>query len=300
MRRDDSVVASLKQLLPDVEQIEHVRSVGGGCISDAKQVRARFGDGTETLLFVKSNDDSFLDNFESECDGLSRLAACDAISIPRPLAVGSADGRSWLVLQWIDEGSRQSDFFETFGASLAQMHRVSLGDQVGLSRDNYLGSAHQINTPTTNWSEFFATHRIGYQIQWAVQQGVDAQLRRDCESIINQMPDLLSGRHEKTSLLHGDLWSGNYLCGVNDEPVLIDPAVYHGCREAEFGMLNLFGSCPPLFYESYGHHFPLPDGWQRRVRVYVLYHLLNHLNLFGSGYLGQCRSLAAEILRSRE
>jgi fructosamine-3-kinase len=111
------------------------------------------------------------------------------------------------------------------------------------------------------------------------------------------MDQLLAGRDPQTSLLHGDLWSGNYLCDCEDRPVVIDPAVYYGCREAEFGMLRLFGSCPDDFYESYMETFPLPGGWQHRVSVYVLYHLLNHLNLFGSGYHDQCKRLAAEILR---
>ena len=112
------------------------------------------------------------------------------------------------------------------------------------------------------------------------------------------MPELLQGRDDETSLLHGDLWSGNYLCDERGEPVVIDPAVYRGCREAEFGMIRLFGACPPTFERAYCDTFPLPDGWHRRVSVYVLYHLLNHLNLFGSGYLGQCHQVTDEILRS--
>jgi fructosamine-3-kinase len=122
-------------------------------------------------------------------------------------------------------------------------------------------------------------------------------LQRDCEQIIDLMDDLLEGREDQTSLLHGDLWSGNYLCDREGDAVIIDPAIYYGCREAEFGMLRLFGSCPGDFYESYLDTFPLPAGWQRRVSVYVLYHLLNHLNLFGTGYRSQCQRLAAEILR---
>lgn len=291
------IALALRQLVPSIETVRAESSVGGGCISDARRVSVTLGDGRDETMFVKSNSESFLDNFEAECDGLARLRSADAITVPEPVAVGIAGGRSWLVMQWIELESRGSSFFERFGEQLAQLHRATLGDAIGLDRDNYLGSADQINTPCDDWPEFFATHRIGYQIRWAAERGVDDRLERDCERIIDQMPQLLTGREAATSLLHGDLWSGNYLCGGGGEPVVIDPAVYYGCREAEFGMLELFGSCPPAFYDAYQDCFPMPDGWQRRVKVYVLYHLLNHLNLFGTGYLGQCRTLAADILR---
>jgi len=292
------LTSPLRQLIPGLSSVREDASVGGGCISDARRVVARMDDGNTATLFVKSNAESFLDNFQSEWDGLGRLRAAEAIAVPDPMAVGVADGRAWLVLEWVDLGSRGSSFFAQFAEQLAALHRNTLGSRIGLDRDNYLGSADQINTPCDDWAEFVATHRIGFQIRWATQRGVDDQLRRDCEKSIDKMPDLLRGRESATSLLHGDLWSGNYLCDADGEPVLIDPAIYYGCREAEFGMLKLFGSCPPEFYQAYQDHFPMPDGWQRRVRVYVLYHLFNHLNLFGSGYLEQCRSVAAEILYS--
>ena len=294
---------ALNSLFPSLDAVEQVSPVGGGCISEARRVRVRFDDGNSRDLFVKSNAASFLDNFEAEWDGLTRLSNVGAIRVPKPLAVGVVDGRSWLVLPWCETGSPGAGYFEGFAKRLAALHRCSAGAQVGLVRDNYLGSAKQVNTPSIDWAEFFAVHRIGYQIRWAVSRGldggteVDGVLRRDCEQIMRRMPQLLGGREEATSLLHGDLWSGNYLCAADGEPVLIDPAVYHGCREAEFGMLKLFGSCPAEFYETYLDHFPLPAGWQQRVQVYLLYHLLNHLNLFGCGYLGQCRSTAAAILR---
>ncbi len=288
---------ALQHLFPSLDAVEQVSSVSGGCISEARRVRVRFGDGRSQDLFVKSNSESFVDNFKAEWDGLTRLSCVDAIQIPQPLAVGVVAGNSWLVLPWLETSSPGVDFFARFAKRLAALHRCSAGMQVGLPRDNYLGSAKQVNTPSTDWAEFFAVHRIGYQLRWAVRQGVDDCLRRDCEQIVRRMSELLAGREATTSLLHGDLWSGNYLCDTDGEPALIDPAVYHGCREAEFGMLKLFGSCPAEFYDAYLADFPLPTGWQQRVQVYLLYHLLNHLNLFGSGYLSQCRSTAAAILR---
>ncbi len=289
----------LSELVEGIGRVTDVRSVGGGCISEASRVSVGDDRGRQRVLFVKRNDASFLENFRCEWDGLLQLAGPDAIGVPAPIAVGVAEGASWLVTEWIEPGSQGSGFFSRFGQELAELHRQTLGDRIGLDRDNYLGAAPQPNQPCESWPDFFAQRRIGFQIGWAVDQGLaSGTLRRDCERIVESMDSLLRGRAEQTSLLHGDLWSGNYLCADDGRPVIIDPAVYYGCREAELGMLRLFGSCPSQFYDAYHDTFPLPTGWQRRTSVYVLYHLLNHLNLFGSGYLGQCQSTAAEILRS--
>lgn len=287
---------ALNKLVGPTELLS-VCSIGGGCISDAFRVNVVSKDGPRSL-FVKSNDLSFLDNFQPEWLGLQQLGDTQVIRVPTPLAVGSAAGKSWLVLQWVDQGSQPSDFYETFGRRLAQMHHDTNGSKIGADQDNYLGAAIQKNTRTTCWPTFVAEHRLGFQLRWSVDQGYcDSQLRQNCEAIIDQVTQLLSGRDHTTSLLHGDLWSGNYLCDTDGEVVLIDPAAYRGCREAEFGMLKLFGACPPQFYEAYQSTWPMPDGWQRRSDIYMLYHLLNHLNLFGSGYLSQCKSLSAAILK---
>jgi protein-ribulosamine 3-kinase len=288
---------ALKELVPFVASIEAVQSVGGGCISDAKRVSIVDDTGNSRTLFVKSNDASFLDNFRCEWDGLVRLGQPNVIGVPVPIAVGVVDEQAYLVTGWIDQRQTGSDFFAQLGKHLADLHRATLGSQIGLDRDNYVGAARQVNSPTRTWSEFVAVNRIEFQLRWAIDQGLgDSKLQRDCRQIIRSIDKLLDGREESTSLLHGDLWSGNYLCESDGRPVIIDPAVYYGCREAEFGMLKLFGSCPESFYEAYTERFPLRNGWQRRTQVYVLYHLLNHLNLFGSGYHSQCRQVAAEIL----
>ena len=277
--------------------IDH-RQVGGGCISEALRVTLSGENQAKRHLFVKRNDASFLDNFGCEALGLRQLAEADAIGVPNLLAVGCVNEQAWLVTEWIEQSSPTSGFFETFGQQLAGLHRATMGSEIGWQRDNYLGAATQVNAASPTWPEFFAEHRLGFQIRWATDQGhADRRLRRDVKAIIDQMPDLLQGRVDETSLLHGDLWSGNYLCDASGNAVIIDPAVYRGCREAEFGMIRLFGSCPPAFYAAYQQAFPLPDGCRRRVSVYVLYHLLNHLNLFGQGYLSQCHCVAAEILQ---
>ncbi|NNE01386.1 MAG: phosphotransferase [Pirellulaceae bacterium] len=290
--------AVLETLLHEPVDGVSVRGVGGGCISEARRIVFRQGE-RERVLFAKENSPEFLDNFQCESEGLLQLAAVDQIGVPQPLAVGLAEGRSWLLTEWIDESSRSNGFFDRFGRRLAAFHRASDGIEIGWQRDNYLGAAKQLNSTVKSWAEFVAECRIGYQVRWASDQGYrDARLQRDCRSIMNQMDQVLAGREDRTSLLHGDLWSGNYLCDTSGQPVIIDPAVYRGCRESEFGMLKLFGSCPIDFYDAYQDAWPMPEGWQQRSRVYVLYHLLNHLNLFGSGYLEQCRSTAADVLRA--
>ena len=288
----------LTSLLDEPCRVIDHRPVGGGCISDAMRITVvKEEDNEPSSLFLKRNNASFLDNFQCEQLGLQQLAEVSEIRVPHPIAVGRVDDNAWLVTDWIEQSSPPPDFFEAFGCQLANLHRATLGTEIGWQRDNYLGAARQINDAATSWPDFVAEHRIGFQLRWAVDQGLaDDRLACDVQTIIRRMPSLLQGRDDQASLLHGDLWSGNYLCDVTGNPVIMDPAVYRGCREAELGMIRLFGSCPPSFYEAYQQAFPLPDGCWRRVSVYVLYHLLNHLNLFGHGYLCQCHASAAEIL----
>lgn len=308
LHANNALQSAINSLMPSAKglstEVLQAQSVSGGCISDAQRVRIRRGP-DEQDLFVKRNDASFLNNFQCEADGLQQLSNADAIRIPTMLAVGHHQDQAWLITQWIDEDRSQAsseEFFVLFANQLSQLHRKTLhhstsGQQIGWPTDNYLGATRQPNAATDSWAEFVAEHRIGFQMRLAIDQGHrDQNLEQNLSRIVSQMDTILSDRADETSLLHGDLWSGNYLSDRNGQPVIIDPAVYRGCREAEFGMLKLFGSCPAVFYETYQAIWPMPDGWQRRVDVYILYHLLNHLNLFGSSYLGQCKSLAAKIL----
>jgi len=302
---DSDVSTALCELIDPSTKISQVRPIAGGCISNAMRITLESDRLGHRTVFAKANATSFETNFRSEWDGLIALAAADSILVPKPIAVGTVAERSWLITEWVETQLQLENFFEEFGRQLAELHRLTTGSLIGWPHDNYLGAAIQPNAATGTWVEFVAQNRIGYQLRWAIdQQRVNAKLRRQCEAIVAAMPELLAGRVDETSLLHGDLWSGNYLFGTVNEnvagvPVIIDPAVYYGCREAEFGMLKLFGSCPPEFYDAYQSTWPMADGWQRRTNVYVLYHLLNHLNMFGSGYLGQCHHLAGEILLAK-
>ncbi|OUW82503.1 MAG: hypothetical protein CBD74_07065 [Saprospirales bacterium TMED214] len=298
MLMDDLQRAFSTLLSPDLTVVDQ-QSLAGGCISEACRVVTEDDQERQQQWFVKMNRESFLGNFQAEVDGLTSLAAVEAIETPQPEAVGVSGDQAWLIMKWIDQQTPGKNFFRDFGARLAEMHRCTSGTRIGLNRDNFLGAAKQINCSTERWIDFVAENRLGFQLRWGIDQRlIDDSLRRDCEGVIAGLDQWLKGRLEKTSLLHGDLWSGNYLCNLEGQPVVIDPAVHYGCPEAEFGMLMLFGACPASFYDSYQQVFPMNAGWQRRVNVYVLYHLLNHLNLFGGGYHGQCQQIAGEILRA--
>lgn len=295
-------IASLLSVNPATLKLS---PVAGGCISTAYHVQVQAELSKTIDYFVKVNSRTFLDNFEAEANGLKLMRqACASskqrLTIPEPITVATVGDQAFLLMDWIETSRRKPRHFqEEFGHALATFHLASRGDRIGLEQDNFLGSAQQINSTKSSWIEFVAENRLNFQLKWAIQQSrATSTLKQDVETIIGKLLEILITEDTSTSLLHGDLWSGNYLCDSGGLPVLIDPAVYYGHREAEFGMLKLFGGCSPEFYEAYNSTWPLEEGWERRVQVYVLYHLLNHLNLFGSAYLSQCQTMARDILRS--
>ncbi|EMI56968.1 fructosamine kinase family protein [Rhodopirellula sallentina] len=298
----ENVLAELAPELAGWEFVER-RSVGGGCISQAERVTIECSDAepNRRTIFWKSNSADFLDNFRCEADGLRSLAKTDSLRTPRVLGVGEASGRSHLLLEAI-ERARGGVEYRRFGDALAEHHRSTEGSEIGWITDNYLGASPQRNQwdkGSGTWPDFVVQRRIEPQVRMAADRDLlDPRLKSYLKDIIRNMESLLSGRENRTSLLHGDLWSGNFWSDPSGAPVWIDPAVYRGCREAEFGMVELFGGCSRPFYEAYQSRWSMPDGWKRRVEVYVLYHLLNHLNLFGVSYQQSCRDRATSILRA--
>ena len=303
----------LSRLLAAPTTVLDRRELGGGCISDVSvvsidtddaELRNRIANPESSdgrlRVVIKRNSADMESNFRCEADGLAALSDVGAVHVPTVYGVAVIDGHAYLAMEWIEAspGRGSTALFERFGKQLAELHRTTSGRRIGWHEDNFLGSARQPNAACSSWDAFFAERRIGYQIRWACDQGlVDSTLQSDCETIVSRMGDLLSGRDDATSLLHGDLWSGNYLFDSGGEPVLIDPAVYYGCREAEWGMIKWFGGCPPEFERAYLEAWPMPDGWRRRVQIYLLYHQLNHLNLFGGSYAEGCRRTARDVLR---
>jgi len=263
---------------------------GGGCINDARRIVLE--DGRE--YFMKSNPRPLPGMFPREAEALERMAEVGAIRVPRPVgAGGEGKGQTpFIVMEHIPTGSPKSGFHESFGRRFAQFHLDSQHDRFGFDHDNYLGSTPQPNGWEEDWVEFWRKHRLGFQLDLARKNGYsDSTLDRLGEGLMNRLPEIIGAPEEPACLLHGDLWGGNYLADDQGEPVLIDPAAYYGRREADLAMTLLFGGFGSAFYSAYEEVWPLEAGSKDRLEIYKLYHLLNHLNLFGGSYYSGCLSI---------
>lgn len=229
--------------------------------------------------------------FLKEANGLIELKKAKAIKVPDVILAE----KDFILMEFINSSSRSKSFFKDFGIKFSQMHKYS-SPGFGFYEDNYIGANPQENIPAKDeekdWIEFYFNKRILYQYKLAEKNGYSTnELRKGIFKLENKIEEILSGSEEPPSLLHGDLWSGNYMVDENGDACLIDPAVYYGHREADLGMTKLFGGFSSEFYNAYNENFPLPDGAGYRENLYKLYHVLNHLNLFGRGYYSQAISL---------
>lgn len=266
-------------------KITSFRAVSGGCINHAGSIELVDG----RKYFLKSNAASPPTMFQCEATGLTELAKARAIAVPQVITCGRSGTTNFLVLDWIESVARQPDFSQQLGRQLAAVHQTAISDRFGFGTSNFLGSTEQPNDWRNDWVEFWAENRLEYQLRLARDRGLGGpELQKLGQRLLDRLPGYLEIGHERPSLIHGDLWSGNYLVGAGGEPVLIDPAVYFGCREAEFGMTTLFGGFDDDFYAAYNEVFPMADNSSDRIAIYRLYHLLNHLNLFGTSYLSGC------------
>ena len=260
-------------------RVQNAAPIGGGMICHA----ARVGLGDHADVFVKWGRDETPDLFAAEADGLRRLRDARALRVPEVLAVGDA----FLVLEYVAPrpGGDEDRFATRFGEGLARLHRGSQAALFGLDRDNYLGRFVQINTPQSgDWAAFYRERRLLPQIALAKDLGrMPAGRERLLDGVLERLDALLDGLDARPALLHGDLWSGNFLA-AGDEPVLVDPAVYYGEREIEIAFIELFGGFPPGFLPAYRAAFPLDPGYERRRPLHQLYPLLVHLNHFGERY----------------
>jgi protein-ribulosamine 3-kinase len=273
----------------DPATIASEQSLSGGCINDARRIELTDG----RRFFLKSNKDPLPGLFEREAEGLAALAVSGAVRVPSLIGTGGGDGtcEPFIVLEMIEAGPRAADFSEAFGRGLAQLHRASTADRYGFDADNYIGATPQPNKWADEWIEFWQEHRLGYQVRLAHDNGYGSAMGPLAQKMADRLDHWIGEPDEPPTLCHGDLWSGNYLVDQAGHAVLIDPATYYGRREADLSMTTMFGGFDSYFYGAYREAWPLADGWEARLDIYQLYHHLNHLNLFGTGYLSGCETI---------
>ena len=244
-------------------------------------------------VFVKTGPASSLPMFEAEAEGLRELAAANAIRVPAVVDCGLDNGAAFIAIERLHFERATTAVEAVFGEQLANLHRHTK-EQHGWHRDNTIGPTPQHNPWTDDWIDFFREYRLRFQLDLAARNGYTGELQSLGDRLERRLPDLFEGYEPAASLCHGDLWSGNW--GVTDGvPVIFDPAVYYGDRESDIAMTMLFGGFGRAFYRAYEESWPMADGHQRRLKLYQLYHVLNHLNLFGSGYMGQAMKLLRDL-----
>ena len=268
-------------------RIMDTKNLSGGCISNAYKIKMK----SDKSYLLKINNDSPTDMFEKEAHGLNELQKPDVIRVPGAKIFSN----NYIVTEFIESGRKSGSFFRVFGKQFADLHKYK-GTAFGFFEDNYIGSTPQKNmtegSEDKDWSEFYFNKRLLLQLMLCEKNGYTSEeLTKSFGRLENKIGEILKGSEEEPSLLHGDLWSGNYMVDDEGNPCIIDPAVYYGHREADLGMTKLFGGYPEEFYASYNESYPLKDGWKYRESIYKLYHVLNHLNLFGRGYYSQAVSL---------
>ena len=231
--------------------------------------------------------------FEAEAEALREMAATATVRVPGPVCFGEFGGQAYVVMEHLELGG--SADMAAFGRQFAAMHRVT-AEQFGWRIDNTIGSTPQPNTPTDNWIEFWRERRLGFQLETAARNGYGGALQRLGERLLVEMPALFVGHEARPSMLHGDLWGGNYGALRDGTPVIFDPAFYYGDREADLAMTALFGGFGSRFYAAYDEAWPLDAGYGVRKIFYNIYHVINHLNLFGGGYEGQAIGMIERVL----
>ncbi len=282
-----AVEAAVAAALGPGHAIERAAPASGGCIHDSFVVQCG-----SVSLFVKTNGAALAAAFAAEADGLAALIAA-GMRAPRPLGQGVAGRHAYLVMEYLDLADRGD--WGAMGRALAAMHRAT-GRQFGWRRDNFIGSTPQSNPGHDDWTGFWREARLLPQLALAGRNGLGLRLIDAGERLAAMLPRLLAGHAPQASLLHGDLWSGNAAFLAEGSPVLFDPAVYFGDREADLAMTELFGGFPRSFYAAYREAWPLNPGYELRRDLYNLYHVLNHANLFGGGYMAQAQALIGRLL----
>jgi fructosamine-3-kinase len=286
----DAIGRALSRAGYDV-QVSRFESVAGGSINRAAIVHTTGG-----TFFVKGNSRPIPDQFEREVEGLAALAAADSgLVVPAPIAWEA----TFLVLEHVPSGRQAADYDEQMGRGLAALHATRALDgkppRFGFEHDNYCGATPQPNPWESEWIPFYREHRLRHMVELAAaDRGWSSGDRATFDRLLDRLDDLLVGG--EPALIHGDLWSGNAHVGPNGEASIIDPAAYFGHREAELGMMSLFGGFARRVWDAYDEAMPLEPGWRERLPLYELYHVLNHYVLFGGGYGSKAVSIASRYV----
>jgi fructosamine-3-kinase len=268
--------------------------VGGGCIHTALQLTGRTPTGARDY-FAKVNDADHSAMFVAEAEGLAAIRDAKAVRVPEVIAQGANDDASWLVLEWLPLASLAPASAASLGGALAAQHRVPQRS-FGWPRDNFIGATPQRNTPSDDWLEFFRDRRLHAQLRFAAANRLPSRMIDRGERLAADCGAFLRNYTPERSLLHGDLWGGNASALPDGTPVVFDPAVYVGDREADVAMTELFGGFPRDFISAYRSHWPLDGGYTVRRDLYNLYHVLNHANLFAGGYVRQSADAIEKLL----
>ena len=263
------------------KKIINIHPLSGGDTNDV--YRLYFTDRTAVIKLNDAN--RFPGMFAAEATGLHLLAEHSTFTIPKVLFEGQVEGQSYLITEYIDSANKTFDFWEDFGHKLAHLHQQS-APYFGLEKDNYIGSLPQSNAKEITTVDFYIRQRIQPQIALAGEKGYNftkiSSFYKNVETII---PD------EASSLIHGDLWGGNYMVDHLGKPCLIDPAIAYAPREMDIAMMQLFGGFDPIVFNEYNEAFPLENRWNDRIELWQLYYLLVHLNLFGNSYFDRVNSI---------
>ena len=302
----DKIAAHISETTGETFSLDNRHSVSGGCINQGYSISS-----SSRAYFAKINQASQIAMFEAEALGLQQMRATQTIRVPEPICWGTEGNSAYIVLEWLDLGSRGGErAWEEMGRKLAAMHKYTppnppllrggeernstlLRGFFGWDINNTIGSTVQINNWTVNWAEFWAERRIGYQLKLARRRGGHFP---QGERLLEMIPELLAGYEPQPSLVHGDLWGGNAGVTSAGEPVIFDPATYFGDREVDIAMTELFGGFPAQFYRGYNQVWSLDGGYERRKSLYNLYHILNHFNLFGGSYESQANQMINRVL----
>lgn len=268
--------------------VQHCRAMAGGCINEAAVLEDE-----HRSYFVKRNRPDLLDMFEAEAAGLRAILSSGCVRAPAPVATGSDRHHSWLVLEHIElcGACAAADL----GRQLADLHR-STADAFGFHRDNYIGTTPQANAWAPDWVSFLREHRLGFQLRLAATNGAPSGLLEKGDELLSVLGAFFTAYTPIPALLHGDLWSGNQGADAAGQPVVFDPAVYYGDREADLAMTELFGGFGDRFYQSYRDSWDIDPGYTTRKVLYNLYHMLNHYNLFGGSYERQAQRMIDQLL----